>query len=182
MALFILLALIAAQCVRMGMADLLVQTGQFEVDRQASASAKPGMAQVSGTLRFFTESLEYIPDNPWALERAGAMDLAKMRASRIPREARAAARDARARFRLALVQRPTSPFLWANLALSKLYLDEIDDELFSALRQTIQRGAARNSSKMFQIVKSYARFDLVCAIDKYQVIAGPDCKQADKPE
>ena len=218
MALFILLALIAAQCVRMGMADLLVQTGQFEVDRQTSASAKPGMAQVSGTLRFFTESLEYIPDNPWALEGAGAMDLAKMRASRIPREARAAARDARARFRLALVQRPTSPFLWANLALSKLYLDEIDNELFSALRhadelgpwepsvqqtilfvglavwrdldpglrqtlqQTIRRGAARNSGKMFEIVKSYARFDLVCAIDKYKVIAGPDCRKAENPE
>ena len=38
------------------------------------------------------------------------------------------------RFRQALVQRPTSPFLWANLALTKLYLNEVDSELSEALR------------------------------------------------
>jgi hypothetical protein len=43
-------------------------------------------------------------------------------------------REARTRFRQALFQRPTSPFLWANLALAKLYLDEIDAEFFAALR------------------------------------------------
>jgi hypothetical protein len=43
-------------------------------------------------------------------------------------------RDARTRFRQALHQRPTSPFLWSNLALAKLYLDEVDAEFFAALR------------------------------------------------
>ncbi len=212
--LFIFLALTAVQCVRLGMAGLLVQTAQSEADRWTPASRAPSMAEISRTAKYFTESLEYAPGNPWALEGAGALDLAKMRASRIPRQAHAAAKDARARFRQALVQRPTSPFLWANLALTKLYLDEIDDELLTALRhadelgpwepgvqqatlfvglavwrdldpalrqaleRTIERGASRNAKKMFEIVKSYARFDLICAIEKYQPIAAADCRKA----
>jgi hypothetical protein len=215
--LFVLLAITAVQCARLGMAGLLVQTGQFEVERMLAAPKAPAMHQVSSAARFFIKSLEYAPDNPWALEGAGALDLAKMRASRIPRQAHAAARDARARFRLALLQRPTSPMLWANLALAKLHLDEIDGELMTALRHadelgpweptvqqtivfvglavwrdldpatrqvlegTIRRGAVRNAVKMYEIVNSYARLDLVCAIDKYRIIAGPTCNGASKP-
>ena len=169
------------------------------------------MRDISGAARFFNESLEYVPDNPWALEGAGALALTKMRASRVPRQAHAAARDARVRFRQALTLRPTSPMLWANLALAKLYLDEIDTELLTALRLadelgpsdratqetilfvglaawreldpatrkvlegTIRRGATVNASRIFEIVKSYARFDLVCAIEKYRSIAGAGC-------
>ena len=113
-----------------------------------------------------------------------------------------------------MAQRPTSPFLWANLALTKLYLNEIDGELFAALRhadelgpwepssqqtilfvglavwqdlgpelqqqllRTIQRGATHNPERFFEIVKSYRRFDLVCAIDKYRTIAGTACRKA----
>ena len=199
------------------MSGLLVQTGQFEIDSFAAARKPPAMREISGAARFFTESLEYTPDNPWALEGAGALDLAKMRASRIPRQAHAAARDAAARFRLALAQRPTSPMLWANLALAKLHLDEIDNELLTALRHadelgpweptaqqtvlfvglaawrkldpatrlvlegTVSRGAVRNTVKMYAIAKSYARFDLVCAIEKYRAIAGADCNSAGRP-
>lgn len=212
--LFIFLALTALQCVRLGTAGLLVQTAQAEADRWTPTSRAPSMAEIRRTTKYFTESLEYTPDNPWALEGAGALELARMRASRIPRQAHAAARDARARFRQALLQRPTSPFLWANLALTKLYLDEIDDELRTALRhadelgpwepsaqqttlfvglavwrdldralqqalaQSVERGASRNARKMFEIVKSYARFDLVCAIEKYQPVAAADCRKA----
>jgi hypothetical protein len=213
-ALFILLALTAVQCARLGAAGLLVQLAQDEVDQWTSASRKPAMTEIRRAAKYFSDSRDYVPDNPWAIEGLGALDLAKMRASRIPREALAYARDARARARQALLLRPTSPFLWANLALTKLYLDEIDGELLSALRhadelgpweptvqqtvlfvglaawqdldpgmqqtlvRAIERGASRNAGKMFEIVKSYARFDLVCAIEKYEKIAGPDCRKA----
>ena len=214
MAFFIFLALVAAQCARLGAAGFFVQMAQNEADQWASAPRTPSAAEVSRVAKYFSDSLGYASANPWALEGAGAMDLARMRASRIPREALAAARDAHTRFRQALRQRPTSPFLWANLALTKLYLNEIDDELLSALRhadalgpwepsaqqttlfvglavwrdldpglqqalvRTIERGASRNAGKMFEIAKSYTRFDLVCAIEKYRLIAGPDCIKA----
>ena len=212
-ALFIVLALIAAQTARLGVAGFLVQTAQNEVDQWKPGSRASG-AEADRVAKYFADSLGYVSDNPWALEGAGAMGLAKMRASRIPREALAATRDAGIRFRQALRQRPTSPFLWANLALTKLYLNEIDGELLAALRhadelgpweptvqqiilfvglavwpdldpglrqaltRTIQRGASRDPRKMFEIVQSYTRFDLVCAIEQYRVIAGPDCRKA----
>lgn len=214
MALFVVLALIAVQCARLGMAGLFVQTAQFELDRWSFATRTRDMAEIGRVANYFSESLGYASDNPWALEGAGALDLARMRASRIPSEALAATRDARTRFRQALLQRPTSPFLWANLALTKLYLDEIDSELLVALRhadelgpwepsvqqtilfvglaawqdldpglqqalaRTVERGALRDAQKIFEIVKSYGRFDLVCAIEKYKAIGGPDCKRA----
>jgi len=213
-ALFILFTLTAVQTARLGMAGLFVQTAQFEVDRWTPASRTRDIAEISRVAKYFFESLAYAPNNPWALEGLGALDLARMRASRIPSEAFAATRDARTRFRQALLQRPTSPFLWANLALTKLYLDEIDGELLAALRQadelgpweptvqqtilfvglaawadldpglrqalarSVERGALRDKRKMFEIVKSYGRFDLVCAIDHYKDIGGPDCAKA----
>lgn len=213
-ALFIILALTAVQCARLCVAGLLVQTAQGEIDRWTAAARTPGIAEIRLAAKYFSDSLEYAPDNPWALEGLGALDLARMRASRIPREALAVTRDARARFRQALVQRPASAFLWANLALAKLYLDEIDGELLTALRhadelgpwepavqqttlfvglaawrdldpalrqalaRTVERGASRNARKMFEIVNSYARFDLICAIEKYQPVAAAACKKA----
>ena len=211
--LFICLALIAAQCVRLGMAGLLVQSAQGEVDTWTPSARKPSMAQIRHAAKFYTDSLAYFPDNPWSIEGMGAVDLARMRASANPREALAVTRSASARFRRALALRPTSPFLWANLALAKLYLEEIDAELLTALRhadelgpweptvqqtvlfvglavwqdldpglrqalqRTVERGALRNSVKMFEIVKSYTRLDLVCAIEKYRIIAGPHCSK-----
>ena len=213
-ALFIVLVLIAVQCASLGMAGLFVQTAQFEADRSSAASRTPSMAEINRVAKYFSDSLEYVSDNPWALEGLGALDLASMRASKIPREALAYTRAARVRFRQALLQRPTSPYLWANLALTKLYLDEIDGELLAALKhadelgpwepnvqqttlfvglavwqdldpglrqalvRTIERGALRNGRKMFEIVKSYSRFDLICAIDQYKVISAPDCRKA----
>jgi hypothetical protein len=213
-ALFVLLALIAVQCARLGAAGFFVQLAQNEVDRWTAASRAPRLAEVRLAAKYFLDSLDYAADSPWAIEGMGALDLAKMRASKIPREALAFARDARVRFRQALRQRPTSPFLWSNLALTKLYLNEIDGELLTALRQadalgpweptvqqtvlfvglavwqdldperrqalgrTVERGALRNTVKMFEIVKSYGRLDLVCAIRKYEPIAGPDCRKA----
>ena len=214
MLLLALLLLMVVQCARLGVAGLLAQTAQIEVDRWAPPAPRPAIAEIARLTKMFSDSLQYTPHNPWALEGLGAVDLARMRASRIPREALASVKDARLHFRLALTQRPTSPFLWANLALAKLYLDEIDAEFFAALRhaeelgpweqtvqqtvlfaglaawqemdpelrqemvRTIERGESRIAEGIFKIVKSYGRFDLVCAIKKYQTMAAPYCKSA----
>lgn len=208
---FLLLALVAVQCARLGAAGLFVQLGQGEIDRWTTPPRAPRVAEVRLAEKYFRDSLDYAPGNPWVYEGMGALDLTRMRASRVPREALAYARGAYVRFRAALRLRPTSPFLWSNLALTKLYLDEIDDELRTALRhadalgpwerpvqetvvfvglavwpdlgtegretvvRSIERGAGQNAQKMFEIVKSYRRLELICAIDKYRKIAASDC-------
>ena len=216
-ALFLVLLLIALQSARLGLSGLIVELGQQEVDRWTTSRRSYGIPDINRIAGFFTDSLDYAPDHPWALENLGALDLARMRLSRDPKAARAYTQDARLRIRKALQQRPASPFLWANLALSKLYLNEVDAEFLAALRyanelgpweplsqQTVlfaglaawerldpglrqqmggvlERGATRNAEKMFGITKSFRRFDLVCGIKSYDLIAGVDCANAAKP-
>ena len=131
-ALFVVLAVITLKVVGLGLSGLYAQMAQIETER---LSAAPIAAQEVGRIeQRLDSSLRYASGNPWTLEQMGALNLVKMRASKDPREAVALTRDARTRFRQALYQRPTSPFLWANLALAKLYLDEVDAEFLAALR------------------------------------------------
>ena len=212
-ALIALLVLVAAQSARLGLSGLIVELAQLEMDRWGVSTRPQPLAEINRVAGYLGDSLAYFPDNPWALEGLGRLDLARMRVSKAPQEALAFARDARKQFREALRQRPASPFLWANLALSKLYLDELDEEFFAALTyadelgpwepstqqvalfaalaawhrlgtgqresvvRLVERGALRNSLKIFEIVKSYRRFDLVCGLSGYDVIAGPNCRK-----
>jgi len=212
--LLVALGLMAAQSARLGISGLIAELAQIEMDRWAFSKRPQPMAEVSRVAGYFSDSLGYAPGNPWALEGLGTLDLARIRLSNAPAEALAFAKDAHGRFRAALHQRPTSPFLWANLALSKLYLDEIDEEFLTALRHAdelgpwepgsqqvvlfaglaawdklgagqrqglsgvLARGGKRNALKMFEIVKSYRRFDLVCGRKDYDVVGGADCRKA----
>ena len=211
--LFVALAAVTIQSVRVGLSGLVVELAQGETDRWAAMRRGQSPGEVTRVAAYFTDSLAFLPGNPWALEGLGALDLRRMRLSRTPAESVAYARDARLRFREALRQRPTSPFLWANLALSKLYLDEFDAEFFAALRHAdelgpwepssqqivlfaslaawnrldpgmrqstariLERGGVRNAAKMFEIVKGYRRFDLVCPLKSYHAQAAGECSR-----
>jgi hypothetical protein len=133
-ALFVVLALITLQVAGLGASGLFAQMAQFETERSGATAAPIGAQEVGRIEQRLYSSLRYASENPWTLAQMGALNLAKMRSSTVPREAVALTRDARTRFRQALYQRPASPFLWANLALAKLYLDEVDAEFFAALR------------------------------------------------
>ena len=210
----VLLLLVAAQAGRLGISGLIVELAQQEVDRWVSTRKPQGMASVNRVAGYYSDSLDYVSDNPWALEGLAAMDLTRVRLSVVPQEAVAHAKAARTHLRRALRQRPTAPFLWANLAVAKLYLDEKDGEFFTALRHadelgpweprsqeiflfvslaawdklqagqrraavlSVERGGVHNALKMFDIVKSYGRIELVCGLKGYDVVAGPACAKA----
>ena len=211
---FLLLVVVAVQSGRMGLAGLVIELAHREVDLLPQVPAPRRMKEASRIADWYSDSLAYSPGNPWALEGLGVLDLMRMRWSTEPKGAIDFARSARRHFREALRQRPTSPFLWSNVAMSKLYLDEIDAEFFAALRRAdelgpwepttqqailfaglaawprldaglrqslvrvLERGAKRNALKMFEIVKSYRRLDLVCTVTGYDAVAGPECRKA----
>jgi hypothetical protein len=212
-----LLAILWIQSAQLGLSGLLVEKAQREVDRWSVVARPQPMREASRVAGYFSEGLGYAPGNPWALEGLAALDLARMRLSKDPAEALAFTKDARVRIHEALHQRPTSPFLWANLALAKLYLDELDEEFFTALRHAdelgpwepgsqqtvlfaslaaweslnpaqkravgaiVERGEVRNSLKIFEILKIYRRFDLVCARAGYDAVAGVECRKISAP-
>ena len=165
-ALFVALGLVAAQSVRMGIAGLTVELGQAEVDRWKTFSQRRGMQEINRAALYFTDSLDYVPDNPWALENLGALDLARMRLSTIPRQALAYTWAARGRFRMALRQRPASAFLWANLALSNLYLDQIDGEFLAALRNANELGPWEPATQATVLFAGFAAWDRLDSGDR----------------
>ncbi|MEK7435955.1 MAG: hypothetical protein AAB150_03635 [Pseudomonadota bacterium] len=139
-ALILLLGLLAFKAGKEGLSNFYVQSAHLEIQRWA----KPGQAyraeDWTRVMHYLASSLRYSPGNPWALEESGTLQLRSMSAARDPQLAEAAARSANVDFRMALVQRPTSPFSWASFALTKLYLGEQDDELVKALLRAEELG------------------------------------------
>jgi hypothetical protein len=168
----VLLALAAYHSARLGVSGLVVELAQSEIDRWSASKRRQPMAEVSRVAGYFTDSLRYLPHNPWALEGLASLDLARVRLSREPSEALAFAHQARAHFRKALAERPTSPFLWANLALSKLYLDQADAELSQALRQADALGPWEPATQQVVLFVALAAWDKLDAATRAAVQAG----------
>jgi len=139
-ALILLLSLLAFKAGEEGLSNFYAQSAQLEIARWSEPGQRIKGDDGARVMRYLNDSLDYSPNNPWALEVLGALQLREMRAATNPQLAVAAARGANADFRLALRQRPTSPFSWANFALSKLYLGEQDDELIRALGRAEELG------------------------------------------
>ena len=205
---FILLALVAAQSARLGMAGFSCRW-----HRTKPTIGHPGPEAWRGgglpRCEIFLRQLGYASDNPWALEaqarRSGEMRASKFRARRSPPRGQTCASARRcvsgrprpscgpishdnlnetdgelfAALRHADELGPWEPSvqqttLFVGLAVWR----DLDPALRQALARTVERGASRNAKKMFEIVKSYTRFDLICAIEKYQPIAAADCRKA----
>jgi hypothetical protein len=123
---------------RLGIADAYERTARLEIERWENRPAHPqNLERATGLV---TESLRYAPHHPSALEQLAGLQLRQMHAATDPQLAVDLARGAYLNFRLALAERPTAALNWARLALTKLYLAEEDEELFSALRRSIELG------------------------------------------
>ncbi len=136
----LLLGLFAYKASTEGLSNFYAQSAQLEIERWS----KPGQTlrgdEGTRVMQYLGSSLDHSPNNPWPLEIMGTLQLRSMSAAKDPQLAMAAARGANVNFRMALAQRPTSPFAWASLALTKLYLGEQDEELFRALERAEELG------------------------------------------
>lgn len=125
---------------RQTLSDYYSHTAALEIE----AWSRPGFRREADALPQVIARLEralaIAPDNAWALEFLGAMQFKTVRGATDPLAAVATARASRDKFRGALRQRPTAAQTWANLALAKQSLGEIDDEFFTALEQSARYG------------------------------------------
>ena len=139
-ALIALMGLFAMQAGKQGLSDFYVQSARQEIESWSAPGRQFRGDEWPRVLGYLTEALRYAPNSAWPLEEMGALQLRRMRAATDPLLAVAAVRAANVNFHMALMERPTSPFAWVNLALTKLYLDEIDGELFDALGRAQELG------------------------------------------
>jgi hypothetical protein len=217
-ALILVLACLAWKAGREGISNVYVQSANQEIKRWATPGQRFRGDEWTRVMQYLAESLRYSPENAWSLEEMGTFQLRGMSAATDPALAMAAVRSANAHFRKTLMERPISPFAWANLALSKLYLDELDDELFAALRwadelgpwepevqqtvlfvglaawhklgpaqrvamvRTLERAVRRDAPKITEIVRSFDRLDLLCAISNRKLKMEETCSRLRKSE
>ncbi len=139
-ALILLLLLLALKAGKEGLSHFYAQTAHMEIERWSKPGQRMRGDEGTRVMQYLAQSLAYSPHNPWPLEEMGALQLRSIGAAKDPQLAEAAARSANQNFRLALIERPTSPFAWANFALSKLYLGELDDALIQALARAEELG------------------------------------------
>ncbi len=139
-ALILLLLLLAFKAGKEGLSNLYVQSAHLEIARWSQPGQRIKSDDGARVMQYLAKSLDYSPNNPWTLEERGALELRGLGAAKDPQLAVAAARSANADFRKALRERPTSPFSWANFALSKLYLGEQDDALYRAIGRAEELG------------------------------------------
>jgi hypothetical protein len=141
-------ALLAA---REGLSNLFAHMAHLELAARPAAPVTPATVEDAATrstraVQHLETSLRHSPRNAWALEMMGTEQLrlarrhARSGDALSALNARTAARSASAHLHQALLVRPTTPFVWANLALSKLQLGEIDAELFQILRWADELG------------------------------------------
>ena len=139
-ALILLLLLFAFIAGKEALSNLYAQSADLEVERWSKPGQKLKGDEETRVLHYLDESLRYAPNNAWALERRATLRLRQMADAIDPEFAVGAARGANADFGLALRARPTSPYLWAKFALSKLFLDEKDEVMFRALDRAEELG------------------------------------------
>lgn len=215
-ALILVLGCLAWKAGKEGIAQFYVQSAHQEINRWATSGQRFRGDEWARVMQYLSESLRYSPNNAWSLEEMGTFQLRRMRAATDPALAVAAVRSANAHFHMTLRERPASPFAWANLSLSKLYLGELDDELFAALRhadelgpwepevqqtvlfvgfaawhklgaaqraamvRTLERAVQRNAASVTEIVRSFNRFDLLCAINNSKLKLEETCGRVQK--
>ena len=150
----------------------------FMAVEQANAPGQPSRVspqeQWMHIMQSISESLRYAPTNPWALEEMGTHNIRKMRTGPDGKLPMIGVSTANINFRMALKQRPTSPVAWANLALTKFMLNEVDDELFTALRYADELGPSEFAVQEVVIFVSLNLWDKLDATQRSSAVRTVD--------
>ena len=125
---------------RQAASDFYAHTISLEIESWRQPGHKFRGDELVSSISSMEKSLAIAPGSAWALEQMGVLQLGQVRSATDPQVAVRSAHAAHASFKKALGQHPTSPFAWANLAMAKLYLGEIDAELFNAVARAAEYG------------------------------------------
>jgi hypothetical protein len=135
-----LLACAAYEAGRRGLADWISMRSRYEVNLWTEKQAAPTFQQWQRAVEALRSALKLAPEDPSLHDHLGvAYEVASATFSpggrwNVYRE------FSLVHFRQATVLRPTSPYSWANVALTKYGLGQRDDELYRALAAAMRLG------------------------------------------
>lgn len=168
--LIMLVALWALKAGKEELSNFYLQSAYQGLDRAAARGELLRGEEWTRVMKYLTDSLRYSPRNPWTLEEMGALQLRRMRELTDSRLHMVAARSANVNYHMALIERPTSAVAWANLALTKFYLGEQDDELFAALRHADELGPWEPEVQQLVLFVSLAAWDKLGTAQRAAVV------------
>jgi len=126
---------------RRGLADWNSMRWRYEIAGWAEHRASPPPERLQEAITTLIETIELTPDDPTLIEHLGtALALRAAGSSPGSEPQRLYLVAALVRFRNAAALRPTSPYTWANILLTKYRLGEVDDEFFGAMRNALAFG------------------------------------------
>jgi hypothetical protein len=172
-ALFLLVAAAAGLAASLGLANLYAQTARLQQEHWAAGSRSFREEDLETVMGHIAAGLRGMPGHSWSLEERASLEFLRMRTTGDPQVALGAVRAARNDLRQALRDRPTSPFIWANITLAKLFLNEFDDELFTAMRTANLAGPWEpqvQRAVLFVALAAWPRLDPALREETLQVV------------
>lgn len=173
---------LAFKAVQQGLSDFYVQSARQEIELWSVPKRPLRGDEWPRIMGYLDRSLAIAPGNAWALEELGVLHLRRVGVATQPGQALASARAAYANLRKALVQRPSSPFAWANLAQAKLLLDEIDAELFEALGRATALGPREPEAQQTVAFVGLAAWHNADAAQRSTIVTAFDRMAARNPD
>jgi hypothetical protein len=156
---------------RQAAADSYANDVAIQIDSWSQPGRKFRGDELSRAIAGAARSLEIAPESAFALEEMGALQVSRLRSAVDPQVAVAAARAAHAYFKSSLLRRPSSPNAWANLALAKFYLVEIDAELFDALARSAEYGPWEPQSQLTALFVGLGVWNQASAAQREMILA-----------
>ncbi len=119
-------------------AELTAQDPRFQFERWSTGKAKPSEDEVSAAVAQMRVASAYEPGNPNLHSDVGRLEYWQARTGALDDQlARSRRERALLSFRQAANLRPTSGHTWANVALTRYTLGQVDVEFAHALQQTL---------------------------------------------
>jgi hypothetical protein len=158
-----------------GLADAEYTQARLLVGMPGPGKPAPKAENVPGAQAHLREALRLEPDNPHFVEQfARTYELTALGLDRNDPEAYQALRQSAAALRLAARMRPASPYVWADLALVKLRLDDMDYEFYGALQRAGRLGPWEPAVQLALVDMGLAVWWLLATPAKEWVVAALD--------
>ena len=124
-----------------GVADWSSMRWRHEIAGWAERRASPPPEHLQEAITTLIDALALTPDDPTLIEHLGlAHELRAIGSPPGSDSRRLNLAQALIYFRKAAALRPTSPYTWANILLTKYRLGQVDDEFFGAMRHALDFG------------------------------------------
>ena len=120
-------------------AEMSAQDARYRFARWEAGKVKPQPEDVAAAIAGLRAALAYEPGNPNLHSDLGRIEYWRVRAGSLAdADSRAARQAAQDGFRQAALLRSTSGHTWANIALTRFMLGQVDIEFTHALEQTLR--------------------------------------------